>query len=53
MEKKEYDEDLFEFFSRLLDDDIEIDLLKNIMSGIDNETIIKNYIDSIGEQEDD
>jgi len=53
MAKKEYDEDLFEFFSKLIDNPKEIDLLKNIMSGVDGDKIIEEYIKSQGDQKDD
>ena len=53
MDENKFDEDLFEFFSKLIDDPNELTLLKNIMSGVDGEIIIEEYIKSQGDQEDD
>ena len=41
MTKIEYDKDLFELFSKLLDNEIEKMLLEKLMGGVDFEKIMK------------
>ena len=53
MEIKDYDKDLFDFFSKLIEDEEEIDILQKIMGGVEFEEIIENYIDSIRLLEND
>lgn len=53
MIKNEFDKDLFDFFSSLLDSEIEIDLLRKIFSGCQGDEIIEEYIESLGGLEND
>lgn len=53
MTDNNYDKDLFVFFSKLIDEPEELDLLKQIMSGIDEEKIIEEYIKSKGDSKND
>ena len=53
MNEINYDKDLYDFFSKLIDDKEELILLKNIMSGVDGEIIIEEFIKSQGVQQND
>ncbi len=53
MANSEYDKDILEFFSKLLEDTSEINLLKDILSGAEFDEVIEKYLDSIGAQEHD
>ena len=53
MTDNNYDKDLYEFFSKLIDEPEELNLLKSIMSGIHEEKIIEEYIKSTGDSEND
>lgn len=45
--------EMLSFYSQLLDDEIEKKLLEAILKGDDEEKIIQQFVESIGEQEND
>jgi hypothetical protein len=53
MENPQYDKDFYEFFASLINDDEEVDLLRKILEGKDVESIVKEYIQTLGEMSDD
>jgi hypothetical protein len=53
MENPQYDKDFYDFFSNLINDDEEVDLLRKILEGKDEESIVKEYIQNLGENDDD
>lgn len=53
MNNNEYDEDLFDLYTKLLDEEEEIDLLKKIMNGVDGDKIIDEFLKSLGDKKND
>lgn len=47
------DQDLFYFFSKLICDDQEVEIVRQVLSGMDPESIIADFIESLREQKDD
>ena len=53
MENKMFDEDLFHFYSQLIEDELEIGILKDMLLNIQDEEIIDKYIHLLREEIDD
>jgi len=53
MENPQYDKDFYIFFASLIEDEEEVVLLRKILEGKDGESIVKEYIQNLGETNDD
>lgn len=53
MDSPQFDTDLFEFFSHLIDDEEEVEILRKILEGKVNEIIIREYLQNLGNKTDD
>lgn len=53
MENQQFDNDFFDVFANLIEDNEEVELLRAILQGKNEESIVKEYLQNLGESSDD